>query len=177
MSPTATLARRQSISVPLGAKKALAGAVITVCLGAQACATVRPSGARWWPFLDYPMYSRSHSASATVRVQELRARTCGGRPQAWKVDLRAIGYQDNHDLGELRAIAADRPAARRYRSRLSRAASAHLKPRPCALQVWERTVTLTRGGIDASVLRTPRWTPLREWNVDDPDSVRALTRQ
>jgi len=123
------------------------------------------------------MYSRSHSAGAAVRVQELRARTCGERPQTWKVEPRAIGYQDaNHYFGELRAIAADRPASRRYRADLSRLVRDRIGPRPCVLQVWERAVTVTREGVDASALRTPRWMPLREWHVDHPDSVRVLTR-
>jgi len=172
----ARLARRQSISVPLGVKKALAGVVITICLGVQVYVMVRSHHERWWPFLSYPMYSRSYSAGATARVWELRARTCGERPQTWKVDPQAIGFQDSHDLGELRAIATDRPTAGQSRSILSRAASAHLAPRPCALQAWERAVTVTRYGVDASALRVPRWTLRAEWYVDGPDSVRALAR-
>jgi hypothetical protein len=159
------------------AAKALAAVVIVVCLVTQVYVIVRPSEARLWPFLSYPMYSRSYSVGATFRLRELRARTCGERPQTWKVEPPTIGYRGFRYWGELSTIATDRPIARRYRADLSRLVSAHVAPRPCALQVWERALVLTREGVDASALRNPRWTPLREWRVDEPDSVRVLTRQ
>jgi hypothetical protein len=174
--PSAQTTWRQPIFVPRAVKKALAGVVITVCLAAQLYAILRPSGARWWPFVDYPMYSRSYSEGATFRVRELRVRTCEEKPRVWKVWPRTIGYQSWRYLGELSSIAADHPVARTYRSVLSRLVSAHVTPRPCALQVWERAVTVTREGVDVSSVRQPRWRPLREWRVDEPDSVRVLTR-
>jgi hypothetical protein len=138
--------------------------------------SVRPSEGRLWPFLSYPMYSRSHSPDKTVRMRELRVRTCGAGSRVWKVEPSTIGYQAGYRYtGELGAIARGRPNARRYRATMSHLAGTHVEPRPCALQLWERAVTMTRDGVDPAALRTPRWVPLLEWLVDDPDSVRVLT--
>jgi hypothetical protein len=45
------IAGRDAVAI----KKALAVTVILFCLAAQTYAIVRPSGARWWPFIDYLM--------------------------------------------------------------------------------------------------------------------------
>jgi hypothetical protein len=158
----------------IAVKKVLAIIVIVFCLSVQTYVIVRPSGERWWPFLSFPMYSRSFSSGATLRMRDLRARTCGEKPQIWKVEPPAIGYMGYPHGDRLRGIAEGRPTARDYRADLSRLVGVHVAPRPCALQVWEGVVTMTRDGFNAS-LHTPRWTPIVEWPVDDPDSVRVLT--
>jgi hypothetical protein len=112
------------------------------------------------------MYARSASEGDVVRVRELRARTCDAAPRAWAVASQTLGEQGSRFHSELSVIAADRPAARRLRARFSRVAGERLAPRPCALQVWERTVVLTASGADQV-----RWAPLREWLVARPDSV------
>ena len=45
-------------------------------------------------------------------------------------------------------------------------------PLPCAFQVWERKVIVTRDGFEPSSLR---WVPRREWRANDPSTVRPLT--
>jgi hypothetical protein len=169
-----TAARREQDHAPLTVKKLLAAMVIASCLGAQVYAAARPSGARWWPFMDYPMYSRSYPPGRTVASYQLRALGCGAEPEARTIGARQLGYRDDHFRGELSAIARDRPNARRHRARLSRLAGTRIAPRPCALQLWGRRVALTRAGVGAAALRDLRWTLLREWRVDHPDSVRVL---
>jgi len=65
-----------AVIVPLVAKKAFAAIVITLCLGLQIYALVSLSGKRWWPFVDYRMFSQSYSEGATFRAWELRGRAC-----------------------------------------------------------------------------------------------------
>jgi len=169
-----TAARREQAYVPLTVKKLLAVMVIASCLGAQVYAAAWPSGARWWPFMNYPMYSRSYPPGRTVASYQLRALGCGAEPEARRIGARQLGYRDGHFRGELIAIARDRPKAPRHRARLSRLAGARLTPRPCALQVWGRRAALTRAGVSAAALRDMQWTLLREWRVDYPDSARVL---
>jgi hypothetical protein len=171
-SPTAP-ALRGPFDLSVGLKKVMASVVIAVCLGAQTYAIVRASGSRWYPFINYPMFSHSHSAGLTYRSLELWARTCGADPQAWQVGSLTLGYEDDHFLGEPARIARDRPAAARDRARLSELAASRLTPRPCVLQVWERTIPTTREGADRAALYHPRRALLREWPVDDPGAVRA----
>jgi hypothetical protein len=45
-------------------------------------------------------------------------------------------------------------------------------PLPCAFQVWEQAVIVTRDGFESSF---PSWVPRREWRVDDPNAMRVLT--
>ncbi|MHB1222783.1 MAG: hypothetical protein ACYC2G_01860 [Gemmatimonadaceae bacterium] len=155
--------------------KLLASIVIVVCLGAQIQAAARPDDARLFPFLSYPMYSRSRGPGETIRVRDLWARTCDDGQRSWKVDPRELGYQDKHSIGEFSAIAHDRPGALTQRTHLSALARARLTPRPCVLQLRERAVPTTRDGVDASALRDSRGILLREWSVDDPGAVRAFS--
>jgi hypothetical protein len=155
-------------------QKGLVSVVIAVCLGAQSFAVLRASGARWYPFVDYPMYATSRPPGAIRRVHELWARTCDEPARTWQVEPPALGYQHDHFLGELGSIAADRPSALRYRTRLAALARTRLVPRPCALLLMERTISTTREGVDSDALRTPRRVPLREWPMDDPHAVRAF---
>jgi len=82
--------------VPLVARKAFAAFVITLCLGLQLYAIVWLSGRRWWPFVDYRMFSKSYSVGATFQELELRGRACeeSSRPgplRRWRCILRAGG--------------------------------------------------------------------------------------
>jgi hypothetical protein len=168
------LARDAVMDVPVVAKKGLASAVIAVCLVVQTYAIIRPSGARWYPFLSYPMYSSSRPAGVTYRVQELWARTCDSHPRRWQLGPAMLGYQDDHFLTGMSATAGDRPAARNYRARLSELARTRITPRPCVLEVWQRTIPTTAAGVNVADLRYPRRTLLREWRVDDPGALHAF---
>jgi hypothetical protein len=174
-SPPPSLSRRKPLFDSVAVQKALAALVITFCLSVQLYAIVRQSGVRRWPFVDYPMFSQSYAVGATFQMLELRARTCAETPQEWKVEPRTLGYFRWVYWSRLKEIIEDRPRAGEYRSDMSRFVGVRAALRPCALQVWERAVTITRNGVDTSALRNSRWTPLVEWQVDDPDSVRVLT--
>ena len=165
---------RRQLRLPVAAWKGLASTVIVVCLGVQAYAVVRPNGARLYPFLAYPMYSRSRPPGETYQVRELWARTCDAHPRAWQFDRRALGYVDTRFLVALGGAVGDRPAARRYRAQIADFARAHLTPRPCVIQVWMRAVPTTRAGVDVDALRHPRRVLLWEWPVDDPGAARTL---
>ncbi|HEU4631795.1 MAG TPA: hypothetical protein VFS08_18745 [Gemmatimonadaceae bacterium] len=167
-----------SSRVPIVVWKALASAVIIGCLGVQAYAVLRPSGPGFYPFLTYPMYSRSRPPGETYRVRELWGRTCDARPRSWPVSRVALGISDTDYLIGLGAAVGDRPAARAHRARLAALARARLTPPPCVLQVLLRTVPTSRAGVDRDALRHPRRTLLVEWPVDDPATARAtLPRQ
>ena len=173
--PPPTLAARRSRHVPIAVWKGLASVVIVVCLAAQTYAAVRPSGVRFYPFIDYPMYAHSRHSGETFHLRELWARTCGARPRAWKVEARTLGFQDSHYLIGLNSARGERPFARRYRARLSELARTHLEPRPCVLQLWERAVPTTRDGVDVSAIRHPKRTLLVEWSVDLPGTTGAAS--
>lgn len=153
------------------ARKAAAVVVIAGVLGAQLVAAVRPRGARLYPFVDYSMYSRSFRPGATFRTRELRARTCDARTST--VAPEAIGFMPLRLRAQLAVIAADRPGAARARDALSRAVAAYVVPRSCALEVWERGATVTRAGVDGSLLTRPRWVQRSAWPVNDGAAVAA----
>ena len=161
--------------VPVAVKKALAFAVIVACLGMQTYAIIRPSGARWYPFLAYPMYSVSHAPGVTYKVDELWARTCDRQPRSWQLTPPMLGYEDEHFLVGLNVTAGDRPAARNYRALLSELALSRITPRPCVLEVRQRSIPTTRAGIDIANLRRPQRTLMWEWRADDPGAVQILS--
>jgi hypothetical protein len=162
-----TAGRDPSIAI----KKGLAAAVALLCLAAQTYAIVRPSGARFWPFIDYPMFSRSYPEGATFRIHQLRGVPCSGPPHAATIGGSAIGYHHYRYWGALRTVAADRPNAPQVRAQLNRAVAATVVPPPCTLQVWERAITVTRAGRSP---RDPQWVLVREWTLGDSTSVRAI---
>jgi hypothetical protein len=175
--PRAGLELSAATGVPVAVKKGFAFMVILVCLGVQTYAIIRPSGARWYPFLAYPMYSSSHPPGVTYKVQELWARTCDNRPRSWQLTSNALGYEDEHFLVGLNVTAGDRPAARSYRALLSELALSRVTPRPCVLEVRQRSIPTTRTGIKVTDLRRPQRTLLWEWRADDPSVVDVLRAQ
>lgn len=158
-------------------EKGLALMVIIVCLGLQTYAIIRPSGARWYHFLAYPMYSSSQPPGVTYTAQELWARTCDNRPRSWQLTPNALGYEDEHFLVGLNVTAGDRPAARRYRALLSKLALSRITPRPCVLEVLQRSIPTTRTGVNVADLRRPQRTLLWEWRTNDPGAVYARGAQ
>ena len=65
-------------------RKAFAIGVSVAVLGIQASMLPPQSRGRvrTWPFVDYPMYSRSYPATATFRHYELRGYSCDGPGRA-----------------------------------------------------------------------------------------------
>jgi hypothetical protein len=76
-----------------------------------------------------------------------------------------MGFRLQERLGQ---IALETASAAVHRAALSRVVAAHVKPRPCALQVWEREVMTTAGGVDPSAFAQAEWTLRRAWPLDWP---------
>lgn len=152
-------------------KKSLVVVVVVACLALQLRAIVRPAGARLWPFLDFPMYSDSHREGDAIEMHELRGRSCGATPAVSPISAYSLHLQAFRYRRMLRRIVADHSTAAELRRSLSHLVSTSVTPRPCALQVWERGVVVTRRGVRPT---NPQWHPLREWAIDDPAAVRVL---
>lgn len=152
-------------------KKSLASVVVAGVLGMQAAEVVSPHDGRWWPFVDYPMYSQAVGPGATSRMLELRAIPCHRGSPARRVTPYEIGYKEFRLVGSLRGIArADRTASA-DRDALSRVTAAHVVPAPCILEIWERAVTTTAHGVEPEQFRRPAWNRLASWEVAGPGSV------
>jgi hypothetical protein len=154
-------------------KKSLVVAVIVTCLALQLHAIVRPAGARLWPFLDFPMYSESHHEGKAIKTHELRGRSCGATPVVSTIPSSSLHLPPFRYRRILRRIVAGRASAADLRRSLSYLVGASVAPRPCALQIWERGLVVTRRGARP---RNPQWYPAREWEIDDPATVRVLAR-
>jgi hypothetical protein len=150
------------------AKKALASLVILFCLGMQTLEILRPHRGKLWPVLDYPMYSSNAQPGAIARTRVLRAASCDSPPRVWQISEREIGHLSFRLRARLAEIALDRASADADRAALSQVVAAHVKPRPCALQVWEREVATTSDGVDPSAITHPQWTLRRAWALDRP---------
>ena len=155
------------------AKKSLVAAVVVSCLALQLHAIVRPAGARLWPFLDFPMYSDSYHEGDAVTMHELRGRSCGTAPAVSPIPASTLHLLPFRYRRMLRRIVADRPTAAELRGRFSNLVGTSVTPRPCALQVWERGVVVTRRGARPT---NPQWQPIREWAIDDPTTARVISR-
>ena len=165
---------RHTPVVPLAVKKAFAAIVIVFCLSIQVTVILRGSEGRFWPFVDYPMFSQAAWMGTRFDMWELRARACVEPFQTWTVKPRTLGYGVWVYRDRLREIAEDRPSASQYRDDLNKIAGSGAISGACALQVWERTVRITRHGYEPAAA-DPRWIARREWSVDDAASVRVLT--
>lgn len=161
--------RRSSIVIRL--QKAAAAIVVGIALGAQTYAILRPSGARLWPFVDYPMYSAAHDVGDVVQGRAFYAIGCGAEPQVWRFEPHALGYQGAWLHRHLRAIAKLDPAAAQSRAEIAHAVARFSDPRACALEIWARTITVTAEGIDAPSFDRVATRRLVRWSVDAPDVV------
>lgn len=153
--------------VTVGTKKALAAVVISGCLGFQTLEIFTPHQGRLWPFIDYPMYSQSFRPPGTFRTIELRSVSCDGSGMR-QIEAPAIGQPRYRLRTRLRAIAADEEGAAQHRIILSRMVAAEIEPRPCELQVWERSVNINTDGVDPSEFTAGRWTMRGQWLVQNP---------
>lgn len=154
----------------LHVKKALAAVVICGCLSLQTFEIVRPSSVSWsgrlWPFIDYPMFSRSFQPGAIARVSELRGVACGASSGVRRIAASDIGQPEFRLRGRLSTITADGDIALYQRRLLNHIVASEIVPRPCELQIWERTVTLSNNGVDPVEFTQPRWTMRRAWALE-----------
>jgi hypothetical protein len=122
----------------------IAVSICTGVLGVQLAVAVPPASERswYWPFLPYPMYSRSHARSDTLIVPQLRVRACGESTREEILDASTLGAP-LHQLRSLLTMIVRAPnsdTANIARGRLARAIEAEFPARYCAASAWTRTV-------------------------------------
>jgi hypothetical protein len=153
-----------SLGMKVIIKKVLAALVVVFCLGVQLSAIVRPNGGRWWPFVDYPMFSSSFQEGATFKVHQLRGIPCNAPHGAHTLTWSMIGFHSYSYWRALREIANNDPAAPKRRAELTRAAVTASPVPLSTLQIWERSAVVTRRGC---VPRNPAWKLVGQWLIDD----------
>lgn len=176
--PSGSLAR--GISVPfehsdpaMNLRKAFAVAVSTAILGAQSGAVVLGSD-YYWPFIDYPMYSRAAHVGDAVARYELRGLSCDASRQSFVISNNALRLGPYRFENFLRAVAARQSADSQRRSSVQAAdrAAQYLSElielqieRPvCAVQVWEQSLLI--GDKLPQGFAVP-WKLMHEWQVAD----------
>ena len=146
-------------------RKAFAIGLSAGILGLQAYLIIPPQPQkryRTWPFLDYPMYSRSHPATAVFRHYELRGQPCDGSPMrrlpASEVRMEDFVYWET--LASAAGEQRGRGSPERAMERLSAVIGGTVGRRSamCHAAVWRQEHPV-RGfrGPDAP------WTQVRAW--------------
>lgn len=143
-------------------KKSLAVGMIVFCLCIQLWAIFRPNRGRWWPFVDYPMFSSSYQKGDVFKVHELRGVPCNEPGASYQIHWTLIGFHSYSYWRALREIVNNDPASATRQAELKRAVLAVEGTRVCALQIWERSAVVTRNGCRPE---NPPWKLVREWRV------------
>lgn len=131
-------------------QKAVAIAVIVFALAMQVAQMFPPGmppNERFWPFIDWPMYSGSFHAGVPVSRQSVRVVPCDGTGTATEVTAydmhmeRFVFYTmmaaaaDSGGRGEAMADTLERLVERQW-------------PHPaCVLQVWQQTLVIRKQGL------------------------------
>ena len=150
-------------------RKALAIGVSACVLLSQAAEVVRPSSGWYWPFMDYPMYSGSHPAGATVYQNRFVVSPCDSLAPPRVIPSRTMGVKpfDFQHLLDLAAAIQERyptsPESRDWAiAELSRLALIRVDGDNCGAGVEVR-----RHRIDpVAGYREPLWEPVRAWPLD-----------
>jgi hypothetical protein len=151
-------------------RKAVAIGVAAAVLGLQAWVIFPPgwpANTRYWPFVDYPMYSNSHTADAVFSEYELGVRECPGTAP-FLVPADSL-HMEQFVYWRLLETAAERKRGRwqpkpvhiqEARQRLSDVVRTYY-PRACQLEVWERAYRLA----DLPRRRGPLFDTLSTWKT------------
>lgn len=155
-------------------RKSAAIAVSAGVLGLQAYMVFPPgwySRKRYWPFLDYPMYSDAHGADAAFSSYELRLGGCGAATtapaspaSADDVDLERFVYW--HLLETAAGAGPAVPPSPEERARAERtlfSVARTYRPDTCKVEIWVRTYRLAEVARGAP---HPPWTLARGWRLD-----------
>jgi len=147
-----------------------AGAVVVsaLVLGLQLWAIVpRGHAMDWyWPFMDYPMYSRPHFAGETFRQHDLRLVPCRGGSGRERVQAWQLGVEPFMMIGLLRDL--DTAAAHRRLTRdsaetlLGHLVSNRWPGSYCTAQLWQRGVVI---GAPGPVPVDPLWQVIHTWPI------------
>lgn len=144
--------------------KFLAGCVACVILLPSLWAGL-PLNARYkgwyWPFIDYPMYSKPHYRGESFPMHELRVRPCAA-DSSIAVDHLTLGFRIFRFWRLLHSVADERPGAAEARQHLATAIRRKLPEPACGAEVWERRYVLGEEGL---VDRDPPLRMIRRWEL------------
>jgi hypothetical protein len=140
----------------------LVATFVMAILGAQALMALPPDlfGAWYWPFLDYPMYSRAHHPGEEIRFRKVEGRPCGGGDAIalTQMDLGIQWYALDNLLGQVAEGAGE--GGNDPRERLGRLVGELHAGRLCSVQVYSRSIRL--GELPEGGAAAVPWQPLGE---------------
>jgi hypothetical protein len=123
----------------------------------------------YWPFLNYPMYSRAYDAGQQIRHARLMLRPCDRPQQPVEMTFReahlirfVFQFRVHRAANMLRNTTP--VAARNAAVSLARLAHRHVPTPTCRMEVW---VQLFRIGPDGLELPGSEWIPYKGWDVRD----------
>ena len=156
-------------------RKAFAVACVIVVLGAQA-RTLFPPGYpaqnRYWPFLNYPMYSDAHRLGDSIVRHELRAMPCGASAATLTLpfdSLRMEPWVFWNMLDRLAVSSSPRPLL----DTLARLTRSTIHQDPCAFELWRQSLIVGRRGVKLE--QTP-WVKYRVWPLGADSSAHVALR-
>ena len=131
---------------------------------------------RYWPFLNYPMYSDAHRLGESLSGTAVRVVPCG--PDATPVPVTSEQLRVKWvPFKRMIAQAADLPpyrgrtspaAAERATRQLRHYAATRLSIPVCAVQIWSRTYTIGRQGFEHA---DTSWRVAAQWALTQTDSM------
>jgi hypothetical protein len=152
----------QVTSIGAVVPKAFAVACIVLVLGAQA-ALIFPPGKqprnRYWPFLNYPMYSPAKHLGDSLILPELRAVPCDIPDSSLPVPATTLHV----DLGRYWQMlqGLTRPPRREAMlDTLSRLTQSAMHGNVCALELWREVFVVDQRGVrveDRASVKYARW--------------------
>ncbi|HET8649092.1 MAG TPA: hypothetical protein VFL95_03560 [Gemmatimonadales bacterium] len=122
---------------------------------------------RYWPFIDYPMYSQSHFSGESAYAWQLRVAGCqpGGDP---RIVSEAELHLPHRTMLKLLRQAANGPPHGKSRSLVTDMAR-QLPDPVCGIEIWAQRYVLGPGGI---VDRNPPWQLHTGWALGQATAAR-----
>lgn len=120
----------------------------------------------YWPFVNYPMYSRSFEMGYQIRHPRLMLQPCDGSP-TYELTARAARLTQYEFRDRVLRAAGLQPnrtheASRRTRIELAAVAARSVPAPVCRMEIW---LQLFRIGPDGLELPGTPWRPYVGWNV------------
>lgn len=147
-------------------QKAVAIAVIGTALalqGRQLWYSGQPQHDRYWPFVNWPMYSISVRPPKQFSRQSLRALSCPARDQAVEVSHDDAHVETFVFFKMLSAAADSGPAGRAMADTLESLVRRKWPSRTCGIQLWQQTFHIGKQGLERA---DPPWTLVWERPFD-----------
>ena len=151
----------------MNGKRLYSIAVIAAILGPAVWAGVpRPQSFSWyWPFMDYPMYSRAHYPGEDTWKWEFRVGACDETVPTTRLTPAALHITAFRMIQLLESGAdSTHPRVRTLLGRIAREQEAAT----CRGEIWARRYQL---GTDGIVDRRPAWQRVTVWQVRDSDVI------